>query len=523
MFGGGEPVYAFCAMKLRLIHLMGFVLLVFFPMLTFARPGVLPAESGVLPDNNTSAVNGVWLGTLHAGAMNLRIQVHFGTGAGGTTSCALDSIDQKAFGIPCLNVQVNENTVSFDVPAVRGKWSGTLSADGKTLTGTWMQGAPLPLVLEKQASAIEGPKAAPPEPAMPPVSVQALKAVLDSDLAGALKSGELAPSTDAGVTIGVISHGQRRIFTYGTAKPDSVFEIGSVTKTFTALLLAQMVEQGKLQLNTPVRELLPLGTVAKPASGAEITLLDLSDQHSGLPRLPGNMHPADLTNPYADYGAMKLYAYIGEHGVAVPPNAPFGYSNLGVGLLGQALANRAGMSYADLLSKQITGPLGMHETGITLTPEMKARLIAGHNGQHKPAQPWDLDALVGAGGIRSTAADMLTYLGAQLHPESLPKSVLDTPQGKTLSTAIAMCHVVHADVGEGMHIALNWFRYDETGSYWHNGATGGYSSYAMFNPGKDFAVVVLSNTSIDADTFTDKLGMHIAQRLEGRPAVSLTP
>lgn len=358
---------------------------------------------------------------------------------------------------------------------------------------------------------------------MPPVSLDDLKAVLDHDLAGALKDGDLAPSTNAGVTIGVVSHGKRLIFSYGAAKPDSVFEIGSVTKTFTALLLAQMVEQGKVQLDTPVRELLPAGTVEKPKSGAEITLLDLSDQHSGLPRLPDNLKPADMKNPYADYDAKKLYAFMSQHGVALPPNAPFLYSNLGVGLLGQALANRAGMSYADLLRQEVTGPLGMHDTGIALTPEMRTRLIAGHDGQHRPAQPWDLDALAGAGGIRSTAADMLTYLEAQLHPDALPKDALKTPQGKTLPAAIAMCHVVHAEAMPGMHIALNWLRNDGTGSFWHNGATGGYSSYAMFNPQKDFALIVLSNTSINSDDFTDKLGAHIAQRLEGRPAVSLNP
>jgi len=465
-------------------------------------------------------ISGVWLGTLHVGSADLRIQVHFNADG----SCVLDSIDQKAFGIPCSNVQVSRNAVLFDVPAVGGKWSGTLSADGKTLTGTWTQRGPLPLRMTKQAAAIEEPKAELPQAAVPPVGLNDLKTVLDHDLAGALKNGDLAPSTDAGVTIGVISHGKRLTFSYGTAKDDSVYEIGSVTKTFTALLLAQMVEQGKVRLNTPVRKLLPAGTVDKPNSGAEITLLDLSDQHSGLPRLPDNLKPADMKNPYADYDAKKLYAFIKQHGVALPPNAPFLYSNLGVGLLGQALANRAGMSYADLLHQEITGPLGMHETGIALTPEMKARLIRGHDGQHHPAQLWDMDALVGAGGIRSTATDMLTYLEAQLHPDQLPKSVLKTPQGKTLPAAIAKCHVVHADVGQGMHIALNWFRFDQTGSYWHNGATGGYSSYALFNPQQDFAVVVLSNTSLSGEgSFADKLGMHIAQRLEGRPAVSLNP
>src|SRR5208282_6447968 len=103
----------------------------------------------------------------------------------------------------------------------------------------------------------------------------------------------------------IVQHGVTRIFSYGTAKPDSIFEIGSITKTFTGLALAQMVEQGKVKFDEPVRQLLPAGTVAKPAS-SEITLIDLATQHSGLPRMPDNFKPADSSNPYADYRAADM-------------------------------------------------------------------------------------------------------------------------------------------------------------------------------------------------------------------------
>lgn len=470
----------------------------------------------------TASPDGVWLGTLQTGGQALRVQMHLQTGAAaGVQKCVFDSVDQKAFGIPC-NVQVNGDAVSVDVPPVAGKWSGTLSADGKSLTGTWtQQNAPLPLTLEREATAIAEPPPTPAEAAMPPVAVAELKSVLDRDLADTLKSGALAPATDAGVTVGVVQHGVRRIFTYGTAKPDSVFEIGSISKTFTGLILAQMVEQGTVRLDEPVRDLLPPDTVAKPASGAEITLVDLSDQHSGLPRMPDNFHPADPANPYADYDAKQLYAFVAKQGIARPADAQFGYSNVGVGLLGQALADHAKMPYSALLHEQITGPLNMRETAVTLTPEMRARFIPGHDAEHHPAHAWDLDALVGAGGIRSTAADMLTYLEAQLHPDHLPAGALASREGKTLSAAIQKSQMVRADVGGGMHIALNWFRIDATGSYWHNGGTGGYSSYALFNPQKDFALVVLSNTSPTDNTLADRLGQHIAQRLSGLPAVAL--
>jgi CubicO group peptidase (beta-lactamase class C family) len=177
------------------------------------------------------------------------------------------------------------------------------------------------------------------DPALAPVAAADLQSVLDRDLAEALKGGELAPGTGAGVSIAVVDHGVRRVFSYGAAKPDSIFEIGSITKTFTGLVLSQMVEQGKVKFDEPVRELLPPGTVAKPA-GTEITLLDLATQHSGLPRMPDNFKPADPNNPYADYGAPNLYAFVAQHGVAKPADAGFLYSNLGFGLLGHRLAPR---------------------------------------------------------------------------------------------------------------------------------------------------------------------------------------
>ncbi|MBV8631960.1 MAG: beta-lactamase family protein [Silvibacterium sp.] len=483
----------------------------------------LVAVHGAWPQNAPApSVAGIWLGALNAGGVSLRIQVQIQGAEPSRTTCSLDSIDQGAFGIPCSNVKVEGSAVSFDVPAVAGKWSGHISTDGKTLSGTWTQGQPMPLVMQRQATALSGPKAPSPDAAMSPVALADLKGVLDRDLAAQLSTGQLAPGTHIGLTIGVLQHGERRILTYGVAKEDSVFEIGSITKTFTATILAQMVEQGMVRLDEPVRELLPPGTVAKPA-GPEITLLDLSDQHSGLPRMPDNFHPAHPENPYADYDAKLLYQFIAKIGVAVPPNASFLYSNLGVGLLGQALSNRAKMPYPELLRQQVTGPLGMNDTAVALTPSTQSRFLPGYDGEGHSAHAWDLDALAGAGAIRSTAADMLIYLEAQLHPDKLPPAVLAQPKGKTLPAAIAQTHVIHGEAGPGMHIALNWLRFDATGSYWHNGGTGGYSSYALFNQDKDFALVVLCNCSPGPRSLTDKLGMHISQRLRGEPAVSLAP
>jgi serine-type D-Ala-D-Ala carboxypeptidase/endopeptidase len=466
-----------------------------------------------------SAVDGVWLGTLEAPRQSLRIQVTLRSDRDGREYCLLDSPDQSAWHIDCANVSWSGTELAFEVPAVRGRWSGQLSADGRELSGTWTQGTPLPLRLVRQVQAIEPP---PPlkttmAPAIAPVDAAHMQAVLERDFAAALKDGRLAPQTHAGVTIGIVHNGVRRVFAWGIARPDSIFEIGSITKTFTGLVLAQMVLQGKVKLEEPVRELLPSGTVARP-QGAEITLLDLITQHSGLPRLPDNLAPADPKNPYADYHAADLYRFLASHGVARPADAAFLYSNLGVGLLGQALANRAGLSFAQLVAEEVTRPLDLVDTVITLSSAQQARFIEGHSADGKPAGGWDFDALAGAGSLRSTAADMLSYLEANLHPEAKAKDAAGA--ARTLGAALALSHELRAEAGPE-RIACAWFYDAKRGEYQHDGGTGGYSSYALFNPQADYAAVVLLNRTVDtAGSLADLLGRHISQRFAGEPAVT---
>ena len=470
-------------------------------------------EEAVEPPDKPSPVDGIWLGTLLPGSANLRIQLQVKSDRSGKFFCTADSIDQGAMGLACENVQLSGHAFSFELPAVKGKWSGTLAENGNDLDGTWTQGKPLALRFTRQQS-LTLPKA--PEPpkyddAMPPVPVDGVKAVLDRDLSAALKDGALAPATAGGIVIGVVQHGVRRIFTYGPVKEDSIFEIGSITKTFTALMLAQMVEQHKVTLDEPVRALLPDGTLAKP-EGPEITLLDLAMQRSGLPRLPDNLDVASR-DPYAKYRPANLYQYLAKRGVARPADAPFLYSNLGLGLLGQALANRAGMSYPELLKALVTAPLGLADTGVKLSPEQEKRFVEGHNAQHQTTPPWNFDALAGAGAIRSTVGDLLSYLEAQLHP--------DRTKG-TLPAALALCQELRADVPPKMKIGLAWLHETDTGNYWHDGGTGGYSSYAFFNPQGDYGAVVLFNTTLTTSgSFADNLGMHIAQRMSGKPAIML--
>ena len=336
-------------------------------------------------------------------------------------------------------------------------------------------------------------------PARPPVEAAGIEPLLRCDLPREL-------SREVGIVVGVVKHGDRRVSAYGTARPDSIYQIGSISKTFTGLLLAQMVVEGKVSLEEPVRELLPAGTVPKPA-GREITLLDLAVHHSGLPGMPDNIRHSGAPNPaaaFADYHAADLYSFVAKHGVGREANPPFGYSNLGFALLGEALAARAGVPYPELIAQRITGPLGMCDTDVVLLPERRQRLIQAYGMQHEPVPAWELDAFAPAGAISSTAGDLLTYLEAQLRADS---------------PALRLSHRLRAGVAPGTRIALAWIYDGRTGDYYHDGLISGYRSYAFFNPQGGYAGVVLANQP--ALFLAALLPLHIQQRFAGEPAISL--
>ena len=367
-----------------------------------------------------------------------------------------------------------------------------------------------PIGLGSPAPAISAP-ALTWDPALPPASAAGLKAILDRDLVAPLSVGAMAPGTYAGLVIGVIKSGERRVFTYGTARPDSIYAIASVSKTLTALILARMIARGEVRLDQPVRELLPPGAVAKPA-GDEITLLDLATHHSGLPSMPSNLKFDDQPNPGANYHPADLYNYLKRHGLQRPPDRPFDYSNLGFGVLGTALAERAGTGYADLLQREVAGPLGMVDTELRLSPAQEGRLIQGYNGRHNPVAPWDLDALAPAGAVRSTAADLLNFLDANLHPEKLPAE---------LAQAVRISQTLHADVQPGVRVALAWVQDTWDRTYWHTGAVSGYTSYVFVRPERDYAGVILFNQPPDLMPFVNLVGEHVRERLAGGTAISM--
>ena len=350
------------------------------------------------------------------------------------------------------------------------------------------------------------------EPAIPPVAAADLQLVLDRDLADAVNNGPLAPGAGGGVAIGVYERGVRRVFAYGAAAPDSVFPIASVTKPFTGLVLAKMVQEQVVRFDEPVRELIPAARLPQPP-GSEITLLDLATHRSGLPPMPATFRPTDPANPFADFDVSKLYIYLATRGVGRPPAPRFRYSNLGFALLGHALSKRAGVDYATLVRDAITGPLGMDDTVVALTPSQRRRFLQGYNDDRQPIAEWDVGVLEGAGALRSTAPDMLTWLEANLHPERLRSS--------TLSAALVASHQVQGRLGSNAGVALDWIVNTESGDFQHGGAMAGFTADAFFNPRRDVAAIVLSNVGTGTWVSADVLGEHIRARLSGKPAVSI--
>lgn len=312
-----------------------------------------------------------------------------------------------------------------------------------------------------------------------------------------------------GASVGVIYNGHIYQYGYGERSkedqqlPDSntIYEIGSITKTFTGTLLASFVLEGKCNLNDPVNKYLPKNTPLLQKDGVSVTLKMLADHTSGLPRIPsdlwsGNNSPDD---PYKSYDTIRLYHYLDTVKLRTVPGVQFSYSNLGFGLLGTVLARMSGLSYQSLLMKYICTPLKMRDTRTFLNNKQKERLANGYLGNGKEAPHWHFESLAGCGAIRSSVNDLLKYLQAHLHPDTT----------KTLGKAIRLTEKP-AYAENNTQIGLAWFSLNHSpGTYWHNGGTGGFRSYCAYNPSRQVAIVILSNAAIPVD----QAGIHLINGL----------
>lgn len=315
---------------------------------------------------------------------------------------------------------------------------------------------------------------------------------VDSLVRAAFARGECV-----GLMIGVIDGNKTYTYAYGeTAIGDNqlpgtntVFQIGSVTKTFTGILLAAQISSGQVKADDPISKYVPDTVSLKWYDNQPITLAMLSNHTSAIPRWePIMTYPGfSVAQPYSHFGEAQLFHFLNHYQPAYQPGVKYAYSNLGTGLLGELLARNAHTSYKDLLSGQIFRPLGMKNTRLTESPQVPPQMAQGYNARRKPEQPWVMSAVSGAGGIQSTLHDMLLFARANIRP------------GKgALGAAIRLSHQeTFRDASARM--GLGWHIIEGPGHtvLFHNGQTGGYHSHLSIETAGKKAVVILSNMAAD--------------------------
>ena len=298
------------------------------------------------------------------------------------------------------------------------------------------------------------------------------------------------------ISIGYIDEHGPRYYSFGNKSKDgdpidehSIYEIGSISKVFTGILLADMVAKELVSLDDPIASHLPEDVHVPTFNGKSITLAHLSDHTSSLPRMPDNFDPADRSNPYADYTVEQLYEFLSSVELNREIGSEYEYSNYAQGLLGHILALKADVSYEELLFNVITEPLGLSETKVTLDDKMQANLAIAHNNGVEVSN-WDIATLTGAGGIRSSAHDMTRFLAANL-------GLIASP----LRNAMDLSHTVRHDKGGNGSVGLGWHIIDHNDAEYvaHGGATGGYRAFAAIDKKARKGVVVLTNSTRGAD------------------------
>jgi CubicO group peptidase (beta-lactamase class C family) len=448
---------------------------------------------------------GRWSGVLQVSDTTaLRLIVTISVTKTGEVFGTLDVPMQGVVGLPLANLQTADRTVSFDVPAVAGRYQGRWNATAENWAGTWSQGgASLPLNLSLAA------------PLSPPPPLPGSWAIPDSNRVRDLIDQRMTGRDGAGMIVGIIEDGRRRFVTGGPAGAapfdrDTLFEIGSISKLFTATLLSIMITEGKVALHDPVTRYFRDGAQAFAQGDRQITLGHLATHSSGLPSIPDNLLRDRPANPYAGYDEQRLVDFLGRYRLTRKPGFQFEYSNFAAGLLGQALTRRAATSYEELVRRRIALPLGMSDTAVTLTPSQQARLAQALDAQMRPVSTWDFDALAGAGALRSTAGDLLTFLSAAMG---------DGPPD--LSAAMReMTKVRSPGPSPGVEMALGWMVIKAGAGpiYFHSGGTGGYRSAIAFDPERRRGVVVLTNAA--AEPSASDIAVHL---LAGGPLTQTQP
>jgi serine-type D-Ala-D-Ala carboxypeptidase/endopeptidase len=325
--------------------------------------------------------------------------------------------------------------------------------------------------------------------------------------------------TNAAMVVGFVDTNGTQFFGYGktsnatnatTVNENTLFDIGSIIKTFTATLLDAMVSQGIVKLDDPIEKYLPSTVRAPTYNGNKITLEHLATHTSGLPNYPPNLQVSNITT-YPNYTREQMYLSLSNVTLTRLPGSHFQYSDLGMALLGDILASKVGISYEQVVIDRILNVLGMNSTRITLADTaLLSRLALGHfNGIEIPITSVSFinpPPLAPAGSLHSSASDMVKYLSANM---GLIKTILDDSMQH--SHKIRLYTNITQVVPYNVYVGLGWFTTTNFGSQiiWHNGEVLGYNSFAGFNPATQGGVVVLSSTMLqDIDVANIGFGPH---------------
>lgn len=301
------------------------------------------------------------------------------------------------------------------------------------------------------------------------------------------------------LAIGIIKNGQAKSYFYGeTAQGNqtlptkaSLYEIGSLTKVFTAILLSNLVEEGTITLDQPISLFLP-DTLKKNQDLAKITFQMLANHTSGFPRLPDNFEKVkgySETDPYKGYDKKALYSYLSSFKNQKEPGQEYEYSNLGYAILGDIICDIYKKPYDQIVRDIICKPLEMNNTFQALDPKRKDTFKV-YNKEGREVNSWSFDSFAAAGGLKSTVEDLLKFANAQF---KMPQSPLENAMANTKLFTFFL--PPDTDLGLAWHMNL----LDDLTFYWHNGGTAGSSSYLALSPDKKSAVVVLANAAIAVD------------------------
>lgn len=318
------------------------------------------------------------------------------------------------------------------------------------------------------------------------------------------------PSTQS-LAIGVLNNGQVNTFFYGQLDPaeklsipneHTLYEVGSLTKLFTSVLLAHLVEEGSLSLEDSIAKFLPDSVKTNPFI-RKITFKQLANHTSGLPRLPSNLDKVakfSAANPYANYTRKDLFHFLKDFNGQNEPGENYEYSNLGFGLLGELISIITNKSFAQNIKDLIAEPLGMHNTVEKINPKNQV-LAKPHNAEGRQVPAWDFLALAGAGSLKSSVHDLLRFAQFQF---KLPETTLE--KAMMLTREFTFYLPPNTDIGLGWHMNM----LEDVVQYWHTGGTGGSSSFLGIVPDKKSAIVVLSNSAISVDEISSKILEKIA-------------